>query len=224
MIQKFADMPLGTEFIHEDGGDGEYDESLYKVSDTEAVNETRSYSRDAISPNDEFPVTGMVLTLHETATEIERAALTVLDQARGSHPALQEWIQAMIRNPDEMRGLNEFSLSASIDMGEDQPAMKLTDYLASNGYRVPTEGWGNGVADYIFAEKSHTEGRDQEYNLNQIVFALAHSVHMYRIMGRPDGDQSHTLSGMQSPLISYTTSLAAAVVEFHQARLGQLSE
>lgn len=48
------------------------------------------------------------------------------------------------------------------------------------------------------------------------------AVREYREMGRPDGEQTHTIMGMGSPLMTVTTSLAAAVVEYHKAIVNQV--
>jgi hypothetical protein len=42
----------------------------------------------------------------------------------------------------------------------------------------------------------------------------------YRVAGRPEGDQTHEILGMGSPIAIVSTSLAAAVVEFHTRVVG----
>lgn len=44
---------------------------------------------------------------------------------------------------------------------------------------------------------------------------LADAIANYRTAGRPDGDQTYTIMGMGAPLLNVTTSLAAAIAEFH---------
>jgi hypothetical protein len=82
---------------------------------------------------------------------------------------------------------------------------------------------GRAIQDYNPKGKQ-PKGREEWYQAkrDRAAYNLAMAVREYREMGRPDGDQTHTIMGIGSPLMTVTTSLAAAVVEYHNTIVNQI--
>lgn len=156
-------------------------------------------------------------------TEVERVAMTLLDKADPDHPCLAAWVQALLDNPDEYRGIDDYSLSQEARLsglkqngfaqpvryarfGEDTLAVKLIDERG-------VEDWqkyrGCGLSDQ--QEQTSIKVADKA------IYLLADALAKYRRRGRPVGDQETTIMGLGSPLLRVTTSLAARIVEYHQA-------
>ena len=142
-------------------------------------------------------------------TEIERAAITLLTQSRATHPCLTRWIHALASDPDECRGLDEFSLGTW-----DQREL---DDMAAAGFYAPRrfQRFGPDTLTLHLGDG----GRSLLAEIDRAVVYLASALVRYRTEGRPDGDQDITIA----PDIVVTTSLAAAVVEYHQAMVATWS-
>lgn len=159
-----------------------------------------------------------------TPTEIERAAITMLVDAQVNHPALWSWIQAMAKDPDECRHLGNYIIDESVTIEFDGRTMPLAECCRSMGYVTPTKQWDrdNDIAAAI--QDKEPKGKKPETKIerdmarrDRIIYHLAMAVAMYRDDARPTGDQSHNIMGLGGPIARITTSLAAAVVEYHKA-------
>lgn len=159
-------------------------------------------------------------------TEIERAAITLLMDAGAHHPALWSWIQAMAKNPDECRHLGNYTIDESVTVELDGRTMPLAECCRLLGYVTPMKEWDrdNDIAAAI--QDKEPKGRKPETKIerdmarrDRIIYHLAMQVAFYRDEGRPDGDQSHDIMGLGGPVARITTSLAAAVVEYHKAMI-----
>lgn len=159
-------------------------------------------------------------------TEIERAVITLLIGADAHHPALWSWIQAMATDINECRHLGNYTADESVTIEYDGRTMPLAECCRLLGYVTPTKQWDrdNDIASAIQekAPKGIKPDSKIERNLarrDKYIFELAFQLARYRDEGRPDGDQSHDIYGMGGPLVRITTSLAAAVVEYHKAMI-----
>jgi hypothetical protein len=160
--------------------------------------------------------------LHDQPTEIERAAVTLLCDANPRHPGLTHWIQALANDPDEFRMIDEYLLETPCEYA---PGRTLADVLRGDGWRMPKERYDRDFS--LFCQLLQHHGlRDQEVEpgtespthllvarLDDAATRLAGALVDYREMGRPDGDQEHHIAGVGKCV---TTSLAAAVVEYHE--------
>ena len=169
--------------------------------------------------------------LHDTPTEIERAALSLLLQDFGPfHTAMNMWVNAMASNPNEFRWLDAYVIDPTVTLEDgDGNTYQLADWCRKvRKYITPTKEWdrdnnmGKAIQDCEPTGKELTGDERHIAERNRIAYHLAMAVREYREMGRPDGDQTHTIMGMNSPLMTVTTSLAAAVVEYHQAIVNQI--
>lgn len=229
-MKKFSEMEPGEMFVYPDGGDGEYDQLLYKVNDREAVNIMRHHLREAVDPESSHPVTGRRVTVHAQPTEIERAAITLLMKTSVGHPALQSWVREMGTNADEHQHLDRFIVMGQQMVESSDGLVPLTDWLRANGFVCPEHefdhdhsAW-NAILDCRpWGKAEKVNGRWWVYR-DAAVLRLASALRDYREMGRPDGDQTHTIMGMGAPLMNIQTSLAAAVVEFHERIINLIYE
>ena len=136
-------------------------------------------------------------------TEIELAALALLIKSRPTHPCLTKWVHALASDPDECRGLDEFSL-------ETWDPAELQD-MAAAGFYAPRrfQRYGPDTLTLHLGDG----GRSLLAEIDRAAVHLASALVRYRAEGRPAGDQETIIA----PDIVITTSLAAAVVEYHQA-------
>jgi len=231
---KFSDLKPGDHFtlpIDADGYEPDWwmlpDGSLYGGN---CRGKHRTTARaENLAPDTPVAVIGHV-TLHDRPTDIERAALTMAANHYPVHPALAAWKAALTSDPNEFRSLDEFAWSnADEPLGEDQ-SLTVRDVCHAAGYAFPSQQYDQNV--FLFSLISdrkpagqYTRNNDptnDEYRGSGGAFdrPLAHilaAVAEYREMGRPDGDQIHSIMGMGSPLMNVTTSLAAAAVEYHHS-------
>jgi len=228
---KFKDLNVGERFHFNVDADG-HEPYMYKLSDTEAYVEHGSHSglRETVEAETEVWQWNEPVVLHDTVTDVERTALTLLMGFRGDrpdvdHPGLYYYIKALVEDPNEIRSLDRFIWEATGVMdGEEMPLREICidrgyvcwekeyDREHSAEFAIIDEQPGGQPPQTRearwFAEMDHVAGR------------LVHAVRSYRIAGRPAGDYtSGRVSGKGSTLGYVETSLAAAIVEFHWQRL-----
>lgn len=229
---KFSEMQLGQIF-DVNTGDPEFDYQMYKVSPTEAVNHYEPGIREEIAPDKEFPVTGKFVVVHTAPTEVERAAITLLYQHRIAltHPVIRLWVEAIGTDPNERRHVDEFFCDNQEMTAEDWPrGVTLRVLCAAKGFSLPrcrwAYDWDGGIFDATVKNNKDEEAYGDYYlmEVNEAALILANAVRNYRVNGRPDGDQTHTVMGMGAPLMRVQTSLAAAIGEFHQRMLSLASQ
>jgi len=227
MKTQFSELEIGQRFHYNIDADG-HEPYLYKVSETQAFVEHGYHSglREDIAPDTEVWVWSEPVVLHGEPTEVERAALTILMGGRDYHPradhvGLHYYIKALASDPDEMRSLDMYIwdtvVSTTID--GDVPLGQLCDKA---GYVHWHEKWDHENSTYSAILNHESRGRQPANDherylalLDDAAARLASAIADYRVAGRPVGDQTHTISGMGSSLLSITTSLAAAVAEYH---------
>ncbi len=203
---KYADLTLSQQFST---GNGEY--WFIKTRDGGTALETgitvSFHPDDDVTPEGEAPV------LHTTPTEIERCALTLLVTATNiQHPGLLAWVHQMAQDPNEMRTLDDFVFETAT------VATKCREF----GFITPTKHYDrdNWMAGAILERKPrgamlHGAKRMMaEYDRINLILAMA--VCDYRYAGRPSGDQTHQVRGMDSVLLNVSTSLAAEVANYHR--------
>lgn len=142
----------------------------------------------------------------------------LLHDARSSHPALEIWIKAIIRDPTEQRFINEFA-----DDYRDPERFDgtLREALAEGGWDVSHRGGcANtpiGIAYAIQRRAPKGRRREGEYHteMDRLYMNLAHAVVIHRQAGRPTGDQTMPLEPTKQ--LNVTTSLPAQVREYHRA-------
>lgn len=209
MKTKFSEMVTGAVFTDEDG-DPDFDQTMYKVSETEAVN-SETGNRQKIDPESECTTTGEVVRVYDRPTEIERAALTLLSQARINHPVLASWVEALIQDPTEMRMLSRFYVESGIDAG---------DYVVPGYYGDRYNDLVESILElHPRGRKAETPDERAQYQRESNILILASAVREYRERGRVDGDHTSAVNGMGGPLMLLTTSMAAAVVEYTQREM-----
>lgn len=166
--------------------------------------------------------------LHDKPTEIERAALTLLLDAWINHPGLHAWVIAMASNPDEFRWLDEYVLDPASTIETGDGTMQLAEFCRLRELVTPTKLYDRDNCMWSSIQDCEPRGKREtgiEKNVawrDRHAFHLAMAIREYREMGRPDGDQTHTIQGMGAPLMNITTSLAAAVVEYHKQIVNQI--
>lgn len=222
---KFSEMQLGQIF-DVNVGDPEYDYQMYKVSPTEAVNLYEPGIREEIKPDKEYPVGTKFINVHTAPTEVERAAITLLFQYHSGlrHPALRAWVKALGTDPEERRHVDQFFCDNQNTAVEDwMGGVTLRALCEEMGFTLPRcrweYDWRDGIFSALVRNNVDLEAYAGDYYLmsvDEAVLILANAVRNYRVNGRPDGDQGHTIMGMGAPLMRVETSLAAAIAEFHQ--------
>lgn len=236
----FGHLPIGQHFHLNIDADG-YEPVYYKASETEAYQYAGGHSgkRKTFKPDTRVYPINQTTPLHATYTEIERAALTLIARHRAEHPALHGWKTAMLNKMDEFRQLDEVAWEQRHLLVNDR-GETLEQLCQACGYWFPTKKWGPfGSEPLLFAliwdrepagEYTNRNGKhpvNHQYDENggrydRALLALCTAVCDYREAGRPDGDQTHTIMGMGAPLMGISTSLAAAVVEYHERMINIL--
>lgn len=163
--------------------------------------------------------------LNPGPTEIERAAVTLLARDQAVHPVLKQWVKAIAGDPGEMRHVTVFAWDErDSEYNDDYSLRSICQHL---GYAYPDREWsgvnvhsliwnGEPAGEYTgHKHPANVQYREWNGRHDRILLALADAIVDYRLAGRPDGDQTHTIQGMGSHLMRVSTSLAAAVVEYH---------
>lgn len=132
-------------------------------------------------------VTGKPRLVSNAPDDVERVALTLLRKATLSLPDLVEWIRAVTNDP------------TYTGLGPDVRALYGTHSEALTLY---PEEWRDQVSR-------------SEVHFDRAAHALAFAVVQHRYAGRPAGDVTRSLGPGTG--LSLTTSLAAAIVEYHEA-------
>jgi hypothetical protein len=204
------------------------------LSDTEAYVERGSGAgtRETVDPDTEVEVWNEPATLHDAPTEVERAALTLLlgphpdpdlVEPCVEHPGLYFWIDAMLNDPEERRSLNRFIWEETVE-DIDGEAVPLREACRETGYVCWESEWDrdNSASSAILDRqpKGHRpQTWDERYAaaVDDNAYRLASAVRKYRVAGRPAGDYtSGSIGGLGNTLGYVETSLAAAIVEYHQ--------
>lgn len=205
-------------------GDSEF--SFKKLRKYAEVNETGIYTDfvddQVIEPFGDEP------QLSDTVTEVERVAITLLARRSTNHPGLALWIRTMAENPAEMRSLDDFIAESLDDNGE-----RLLDSLQSDGWVVSDNRlMGKRTFAAIMDQKpkgryiqsAESKAWNQANYTDRITYFLAYALCQYRDAGRPSGDQTSSIMGMGGPLVVVSTSLAAAIVEYHDMMMNYALE
>ena len=164
--------------------------------------------------------------LNNRVTEVERVALTLLDKHSCIHPALTVWKIALCENPDEMRDLDGFAYEEgdkpAFDDGKTLRQVCQAQGFAFHARRYDHDArlfaliWDEEPAgEYTYDQQESEAYRADGGRYDCAALALADKVATYRQMGRPDGDYTTTIMGIGAPLLNVTTSLAAAIAEYH---------
>ncbi len=231
----FAELEKGTRFHFNIDADG-HEPYMYKVNDQEAYVEHGSDQglREAVAADKEVWEWSEPVTLHDSPTEVERAALTLLMGGQHgpfvAHVGLAMHIRALATDPGEMRRLDTYIWESDVEIGFDEDKVgnrishqtPLRELCVERGHPCWTKEWDreNSALDAITDEKptgSKPQTREEDFAAAKTAatFWLASAVCDYRVAGRADGDQAHTIKGLGADLLTVTTSLAAAIAEYH---------
>lgn len=221
---RFHKIPIGAEFELGIDADG-YEPFYYKVSESEAYQTHGNGQglRHTFDPDDLFYLTGKMVQISQTVTEVERVAITLLHNARVvDHPGLSTWVEAMGTNANEMRHLDDYLLETNTQINDVD--VSWAEALRRAGFIVPTKEFDrdNSTWSAIFDKSVYLnqddidEETDYWAEWNKIILLLADALRDYRVAGRPSGNQTHKIHGMGGPLLNIQTSLAAAIAEYHQ--------
>lgn len=147
--------------------------------------------------------------------DIERAACQILadDAHLITHPVLRAYVEALLINP---------AFADRFDAGAGSawtPSAEVVVYANGEGFPLPGRGkWGEQFAtswgpNYYGDTDADQLKRDRDIMIGQFAYAIG----AYRRDGRPDGDQTQALHGIGGPVALVTSSLAAAVADYHRA-------
>ncbi len=217
---EFKDLERGQWFDLGIDADG-YEPVFYKLSDTEAYQVSGGPHggghREQFAPTAEVCAWKDITVLHAAPTEVERAAFALLyvqDTPFVNHLGLESWIQALVANSEEFRSLDQYIWEEG-----------MSEQLSQAGLVC----WQRGDRDHSAAgaiydyqpsgqdPKTAEERRWAYYD--EAALRLGNAICQYREAGRPAGDIEHTIMGMGAPLVKVSTSLAAAIGEYHHTML-----
>lgn len=215
----FSKLPIGAEFDYNIDADG-HEPTLVKLSETEAfvIAGSGAGLRETIKPTEAVYPTGKTHIPHTMPTDIERAALTMLAKAGYGHYGLTAWRNALVNDPNEMRDIDRWLFEATCS---EDTASTWAQWLNANGYNAWRKEYDDRGAFEQIIEGKHAKKMYADYRKGErlsmqsrddAVLRLAWAVADYRVSGRLDGDQTHSIMG----ITNVTTSLAAAVCEFHE--------
>jgi hypothetical protein len=223
MKTTFSSLAIGQEFDFNIDADG-WELIYYKISDSEgyAFAGGRPGRRETFEPSTEVYTDGTIHRISPAVvTEVERAAITLLHDSSPTHPGLSEWLRAIGTDADEMRHLDAYIWQASVTVSWPERTLPLREFLTEQDYICGLTEWDHDHSAFGAILDHKPQGRyadnlDERHCImeDDAVLRLAYAVMEYRVAGRPEGDQSHTIMGMGAPLLSVTTSLAAAIGEF----------
>jgi len=154
-------------------------------------------------------------TVEMRISDIERATCQILhdDAHLITHPVLRAYIEALLIDPTFV---DSFDAGAG---GAWTPSAEVVAYASGEGFPLPERGaWGEQFAtswgpNYYGDTDANQFKRDQDIMIGQLAYAIG----KYRRDGRPDGDQTRALHGIGGPVALVTSSLAAAVADYHRA-------
>lgn len=216
----FKDLAIGQEFDFNIDADG-YEPYFYKVNDTEAYQFSGrgEGGREEFDPDMEVHSSGHIRKVSETVTEVERVALTMIYNHGAIHPVLSHWKSAIVTDTSEHRSIHEFAWDNRemfIPMFNDSSfAFPKGKYDRDcNLFGLILDGTPAGKFTK-HSDPVNTHYRKIGGHWDRPLAILCHAVIDYRKAGRPSGDQTHTIQGMGGPLLRVSTSLAAAIVEYH---------
>lgn len=232
---KFSELNLGDGFDLDIDADG-HEPYFYKVSDTEGYQTHGTHGqglRHTFKPDDLVSPNKFGAEVNIDPTDIERVAIGILAH---SHvvisKAMSYWIEALGKNPDEMRHLDDYLLETVIPNGH----LPLAEAFGQEGYTMPTEPYDrdNSAWCAIFDAEPFRDGNAEVYrrlgkleaqdslNDEKALLLLADAVRDYRVRGRVNSS-SNTIMGTGSPLMIVESSLVAQIVEYHQRVLNNHS-
>lgn len=200
--QKFSNMHMGTRFWIETG-DAEFDYEAYKISAAEFVPVHDAAYRETVSDTSaEYRVSGRVQVSPNHVTDIERVAITLLYNAYKrceiNHPVFRAWVEALATNPHEYDHIDQWASVENIE------------------FECSVERFGaKAYSEQIYGDADDYES-PMGTSVERAAFFLANAVRTYRMMGRPSGDTTHSIQGMGGTLMNVSTSLAAAIAEYHE--------
>jgi hypothetical protein len=224
MPTQFQDIAIGDEF--ETTVEAEGPTLLYYKVTPNAAFQTQgpgSGKRRSFKPSDELEVNGRRQTLHNTPTDLERAAVTLISEG-ASHTGLALWTKSIAVDPEEIRSLDEFI--AVYFFEADEGSVKLSEFLKKEGFVTPeTQGAGEPSAASAILDLK-PRGRHPESptdwraaSLDAAIWRLANAIIAYRLAGRPDSPAAQSLWERGSGLLKSTNPLTVALVDFHLAVL-----
>lgn len=153
-----------------------------------------------------------------TYPDIERCANSLLAQATVYHPALAAWVKRVTNEPDFTTYLSEFEIPA-----------RAIQQCASGGFSLRTTY--HTLSYLITDHKAHPNHVDAgarsaafARSSDEAILSLAGAVVLFRREGRPAGEQDRALRGLGGELAIERTSLAAAVVAFHDKMVGAYAD
>lgn len=128
-------------------------------------------------------------------TEIERAAITIISRAQTSqYPPLIDYLRRIVDDSD------------------------FKEFWSDDLWEVVRESRGDGFQAYSeYLPDPALDGKPAHQKVNildEAALRLAGQIVKYRNDGRPDGDVSHDIMGMGTPVMTVMSSLAAAVAEY----------
>lgn len=223
-MSTFAKLTPGVEFEYHVDADG-HEPTLVKLNTTQAIVIAGSNAglRETIAPDEPVFPTGKTHVVHSAPTDIERCALTILSTFRGGHWGLVAWIRALIVDPEETRDLDEWLWETPCSYGD--TLQKSPGTWATFLNRQNQAAWTTQYDQRHSAFTAIIDGKhgktmysdcskvDQNFmeRYDEAVLRLAQEIVDYRVRGRMDGDYTFSVYG----LLNVSTSLAAAVAEFH---------
>ena len=155
--------------------------------------------------------------LADSVTELERVALTLMSGHGALHPVLAAWVQAILDDADEARGIHQFAW---------ENRAELADVTTALGFAFPSGRYDHDVSlfglilearpagGYGYLAAANIAYRQDGGRYDAPLLKLAHAVVDYRNMGRPTGDHTYQISGTG---LAVTTSIAAQIVEYHNS-------
>lgn len=223
MKTTFAALAIGQKFDLGIDADG-YEPYYYKLSATEAYQISGGphggRGRETFEPDAVVFTDGEIVAIHAQPTEVERAAFTVMLNENGKplsdHPALNLWVIAMATDADEVRDLDTYIYETA----------DLRAFCQENGWIAPSDRYDSKRSTFLAilnhkprGARPETAEQERWRSYEDATLRLADAIRTYRYAGRPDGDQEHTIMGMGAPMARVSTSLAAAIGEYHRQLL-----
>lgn len=236
----FGQLKIGDRFFVRAWETLDSPPALYKLNETTAYVEHGGHGAETLAPDTEVYIWSEPIVLHTAPTDVERAAITLLmtgpqRSPRADHTGLYHYIMALATDPAETRSLDEYIWGAEIVTAWDTDGdgnripfetRPLRDVCRDDRYVCWTNEWDHDNSAFAAILDHKPTGERPSTNLQRTLALiddaaarLANAICDYRGAGRPDGDQHYTIQGLGSPLLNITTSLAAAVAEYHSQML-----
>jgi hypothetical protein len=226
--KRFATMEIGEQF--EIYCDSDFYITAYKVDADHYVDNQHGFRQepgkyDDVKLDEEYEIIGKV-PIHDKPTEIERVTCTLLANKTPMHPVFHAYVKALLADPAMYQDMRNWWIS----IRETEEGQAIEKDCVQMGYAPElskpfgmNEGMYDGLHAKIINHMAFPKTDDKIQQLleweEEAILRLVSYLVEYRERGRIDGDYEEHMALTGDSGITFTTSLAAGIVEYHDSMM-----